>query len=665
MIFFPWLSFLCITTLINTPMDQSNQDQMIANYGDWKSPISAEMTVRSSYPIINFIIDGQTAYWCEMRPDNHGYYTIVQRDPSGELHDITPKNFNVRTFVHEYGGGAFAVSQGTIFASNAFDHKIYRFKAGEPVALTEGSTEVNWAGKRQWQGTRFANLRIASFGIFAIGEEHKRGMQPDNFLALIDKETGKYRKLASGYDFYSSPAISPDEKKIAWISWNHPNMSWTQGQFWIADIDRNGNIENARQIAGFTPESILQPEWSEDGILYFISDRTGFWNLYRLSDQGVENICPMEAEVGGPEWTFGQSAYAFLGKKIIFAFNQMGVWDLAAIDPKTKEWEALGCKSSIIHHLRAGKDLSGNAFVQFFIDTPTAKDILAQIKDGTGNKIEILQEQGCPVDLSYISTAQHIEFPSNQRKAYGFYYPPKNPKYQAPVGEKPPLIVMIHGGPTAEATSSLSLSKQFWTSRGFAILDVNYGGSSGYGRPYRELLNGNLGVVDVEDCVNGALYLASLGLVDKKKLLIRGASSGGYTTLAALAFHNVFSAGASYFGIADITALAKDTHKFESRYIEMLVGKYPEEKELWTVRSPIHAADQIKCPLILFQGECDLIVPPNQSMMIYTALEKKGVPVELHLYHNEGHGFKIESNITHALEQEAEFYHKIFSKQVN
>jgi dipeptidyl aminopeptidase/acylaminoacyl peptidase len=627
-----------------------------ASYGRWKSPITAEKIAAGTTSIINLLVDGDDTYWCEMRPANKGRYTIVKRDGEGKEQDMTPPDFNVRTFVHEYGGGAFTVAKGVIYASNAADSKIYRIAAeGQPIPITEGQVKVELNGEKHSQGTRFADLRVTDQGLVAIGEQHAPGKPVENFLALIDIDSGAVQRLASGYDFYSSPAISPDGKRIAWICWNHPEMPWTHTELWVAEFNER-KIAHALRVTGELAESILQPEWSPEGALYFISDRKGgWWNIHCLVNGTIEKLVAMEAEVGEPAWVFDRSAYAFMGGKILFAYNSAGISRLGLYDLTSRVWSTLECEGNNFHQLRSGKGC-----VRLLRGHPTETEALIEVEDAPGYPIRVLHQKERLASQGYISSPQHISYTSNGRTAYGFYYPPKNCDYAAPSGEKPPLVVMIHGGPTAQSKGALQWAKQFWTSQGFALLDVNYGGSTGYGRRYRELLNRNWGIVDVEDCVNGALSLVERGLADGDKLAIRGGSAGGYTTLAALAFQKAFGAGASYYGVADITALAHDTHKFETRYMEQLVGKYPEEREVWEQRSPIHAVDRISSPLILFQGEDDRIVPKNQSIMIYEALKRRGIPTEIHIYPGEEHGFRQAEHIIHSMNREADFYREVF-----
>lgn len=629
-----------------------------ASYGTWISPISAEKISSGSTVKLNMLIDENNTYYVETRPQNKGRSTIVKRDQAGNFQDMTPPDFNVRTFVHEYGGGAFTVDKGVIYASSASDSAIYVINPGKaPVRLTDGQKKIDHQGSLKYLGTRFADLHMTSHGLIAVGEQHELEKAPENFLALIDVKTGKHKKIASGYDFYSSPAISPDGKKIAWISWNHPFMPWTNTELWLADIDEKGTLKDQKKIAGHIPESIFQPQWSPDRTLYFVTDRDkGWWNIHRYANGLIENVFPIHAELAEPLWVFDRSTYAFLGNnKIIFTYNSDGTWHLGVFDLQKKQWRSLGNLGVFIQQVRSGK-----GFVQFLETYSDKGEALIQIDDAANTPMHILSTTEQCLDEGYISKGEHIAFPSNGRKAYGFYYPPKNQDFQGPKNQSPPLIVMVHGGPIAQARGSFQLKHQYWTTRGFAVLDVNYGGSSGYGRDYRNLLNHNWGIVDVEDCLNGAKFLAEKGLVDPNKLVIRGGSAGGFTTLAALTRGNTFKAGANYYGVADITALAQDTHKFEKYDMEQLIGKYPEEKDLWISRSPLNSVDKITSPLIIFQGEDDPIVPKNQSILIYEALKSRGIPTEIYIYPGEEHGFRQAANIIHSLERESEFYLEIF-----
>jgi dipeptidyl aminopeptidase/acylaminoacyl peptidase len=463
--------------------------------------------------------------------------------------------------------------------------------------------------------------------------------------------------LVSGNDFYASPRLSPDGTRLAWLTWNHPNMPWDGTELWVAEIAQDGSLTNAQKIAGGPAESIFQPEWSPDSALYFVSDRTGWWNLYRWRDGHVEALTDLEAEFGQPQWVFGMSTYAFVSEReVVCAYTQRGIWHLALLDTKTKKLQRLETPYTELSYVRATSDS-----VVFRGGSPTEMLSIVRL-DLKTQRYEVLRRSSdLALDAGYISPAQPIEFPTEGgRTAHAFFYPPKNKDFQAPPGEKPPLLVLSHGGPTSATTSTLRLEIQFWTSRGFAVVDVNYGGSTGYGRAYRERLKGQWGVVDVDDCVNAAKYLAQQGLVDGERVAIRGGSAGGYTTLCALTFRKFFKAGASYFGVSDLEALDRDTHKFESRYNRSLIGPYPEKRDLYRARSPIHFAEQISCPVIFFQGLEDRVVPPSQSELMVEALRKNKIPVAYIAFEGEQHGFRKAENIKRSLEAELYFYSKVF-----
>ncbi len=463
--------------------------------------------------------------------------------------------------------------------------------------------------------------------------------------------------LAEGCDFYASVRLHPDGSQLAWISWNHPNLPWDGTELWVAPILADGFLGEARLVAGGINESIFQPEWSPDGILYFISDRTNWWNLYRWCNGEIEPLHNKEAEFGLPQWVFGMSTYGFQSPHhLICTYTQDGNWYLARLNLETKQLEVIETPYTSISSLQVD-----NHRAVFLGGSGIESTALVEI-DLTTYKITVLRKSSdVEIESGYLSIPQAIAFPTeNNLTAYGFFYPPQNQDYQPPSTEKPPLIVKSHGGPTASTSSTLNLRIQYWTSRGFAVFDVNYGGSTGYGKEYRERLKDNWGIVDVDDCCNGAKYLAAQGLVDETRLAIAGGSAGGYTTLAALTFRDVFRAGASYYGISDLEALAKDTHKFEARYLDGLIGAYPERQDLYKMRSPIHFTDKLSCPVIFFQGSEDKVVPPNQAEMMVEALKSKGLPVAYILYEGEQHGFRRAENIKRTLEAELYFYSRIF-----
>jgi dipeptidyl aminopeptidase/acylaminoacyl peptidase len=463
--------------------------------------------------------------------------------------------------------------------------------------------------------------------------------------------------LVSGNDFYSNPRLSPDNRQLAWLTWNHPNMPWDGCELWLADLDPAGNITHTRLVVGGQDESIFQPEWSPEGVLHFISDRTGWWNLYRWKNGKVEPLHEIQAEFGLPQWVFGLSTYGFSSQnEIICSYRQSGKNYLARLNTKNGNLSNIQNKYAEISSLciRPGKAL----FVGGSIDRPA--ELVLMDLSSSAQKI-IRKTSSDVLENGFTSIPQVIEYRSqNGLTSYGNFYPPANKNQISPHAEKPPLIVMLHGGPTSQASTTLNLKIQFWTSRGFAILDVNYSGSTGFGQAYRKRLNGNWGIIDVIDCINGAKYLATQNLVDGQRMSITGGSAGGYTALCAITFDNTFSTGVSRYGIASLETLASDTHKFESHYLDRLVGPYPEAIELYQQRSPINFIEQINAPILLMQGTEDLVVPPAQSEGLYQVLAKKGLPVAYVTFEGEQHGFRKAESIQRALDVEYYFYSKIF-----
>ncbi len=622
----------------------------ISAYGSWKSPITADLIAAGTLRLGQIALEGQTVYWTEGRPQESGRNVIVRQRPDGSKTDLNPIPLNARTRVHEYGGGAFFMADGVIYFSNFDDQRLYRQDlVGEPQPITpEGAM-------------RYADgiLDRRHGRVICVRQDHTADEQePVNSLVALDpKGEGEIQVLVSGNDFYAAPRLSPDGWQLAWLTWNHPNMPWDGTELWLAEVAADGGLGPARLVAGGPQESIFQPRWSPEGGLYFVSDRSGWWNLYRWREDQVEPLCPMEAEFGLPQWVFGMSTYAFESeRRLICAYAQAGTWHLASLDTETLELKPIELPYTAIGGVQAAP---GKAL--FRGSSPTEAEAIVQLDLATG-QVEVLRRANeLKVDPGYLSEPQAIEFPTEGGlTAHAFFYPPQNQDYAGPDTERPPLIVISHGGPTGSTNSSLNLAIQYWTSRGFALLDVNYGGSTGYGRAYRERLYGNWGVVDVDDCVNGARYLVERELVDGDRLIIRGGSAGGYTTLCALTFRDFFKAGASYFGIGELEVFAHDTHKFESRYLHQLVGPYPQRRDLYWQRSPINFIDQLACPVIFLQGLEDKIVPPNQAEMMVEALEAKGVPVAYLPFEGEQHGFRRAENIQRSLEAELYFYSRVF-----
>lgn len=621
----------------------------VAPYGSWKSPITSDLIVSGSVGLGGISWDGADIYWLEMRPSEGGRNVIVRRTPDGQTSDCTPSEFNVRTRVHEYGGGSFAIADGTIYFSNFSDQRIYRQTLdGTPEPITPEAP------------MRYADYIIdrQRERLIAVREDHSGGEEPVNTIVSINQHNPEdIQVLVSGNDFYSNPRLSSDGKQLCWITWNHPNMPWDGTELWVAPVNQDGLLGSAELIDGGVNTSIFQPEWSDDGSLYFVCDRTDWWNIYKFEHETEMPLCEMAAEFGLPQWVFGMSTYALASDhQMICTYSQKGITHLATLDTRTGKLKEIQTPYTSM----SGPKVSGNQVLLIAGSATTPTSIV--LLDLNSGEFQVLRKSSqLELDPGYFSEPQPVEFPTeHELSAHGIFYPPKNQDYQAPEGELPPLLVKIHGGPTSAASSSLNLRIQYWTSRGFAVLDVNYGGSTGYGRQYRQRLHGQWGVVDVDDCANGARYLAEHGFVDQNRLTIAGGSAGGYTTLCALTFRDVFKAGASYYGVSDLEALVTDTHKFESRYLDGLIGPYPEEKELYQQRSPIHHCDRLSCPVIFFQGLEDKIVPPNQAEMMVNALKAKGLPVAYVAYEAEQHGFRRAENITRTIDGEFYFYSRVF-----
>ena len=624
----------------------------VAPFGAWKSPITSDLIVSDAIGIGQLALDGDDVYWLETRPTEGGRGVVVRRTPDGQTTDVTPPPFNVRTRVHEYGGGAFAVADGIVYFSHFEDQRLYRQEpGGEPHPLTP-ELDLRYAD---------GDVDRGRGRMVCVREDHTvAGQEATNTVVSLDLDDGGPGDvIVSGSDFYSTPRISPDGSRMAWLSWDHPNMPWDGTQLWTGELDAGGAIGERVRVAGGPDESIFQPEWSPDGSLYFVSDRSGWWNLYRWLDGEVESLCQMEAEFGAPQWGLGMRTYGFASaERIICSYTQRGVWHIADFDTGPRTLRPVPTPFTEI--TRAGMVVSSKGVV-FGAGSPTMAASVMYHELAGGQTESLRRTSDAEVDDGYVSAPRSIEFPTERGlTAHAFFYPPKNRDYAAPEDKRPPLLVMSHGGPTGTTSSTLNLNVQYWTSRGIAVLDVNYGGSSGYGTEYRRRLNGQWGVVDIDDCVNGATYLVERGEVDGERLAIKGGSAGGYTTLSALTFRDVFKAGASYYGISDLEAMTRDTHKFESRYLDSMIGPYPERRDLYIERSPIHHTDGLSCPIILFQGLEDRVVPPNQAEMMVDAMRKKGLPVAYVPFEGEQHGFRRAENIKRALEAELYFYSRVF-----
>jgi len=639
------------------PLESQTRELVVAPYGTWSSPISADLVARAGTRLTAPLLVGGTAWWLEGRPVEAGRIVVMQTPPGGEPEDVTPVGFNVRTMVHEYGGGAYWVHGDVLLFSNFEDQRLYRQDPGAaPVAITPDT------GGRH----RYADGRVTADGALWIGvrERHEGSGLPDEvvneLVAISTDGSGEPLVIAGGRDFYAAPRLSPDGTRLCFLAWNLPWMPWDGCELFSAKLRPDGSLEEVEHVAGRDgTESIWQPEWSPAGDLVFVSDRSGWWNLERVRKGVREPLHVTEAEFGYPAWTLGSPSYAFLGDgRIVCGYDDDGRTRFGLLDPDSRELEALDLPYDAWRTPFLAAEGSTALLVAGSAVLPTQ---VARLDVATGT-LEVLRESSqVDVDPVWYSVPEPVEFPTEGGlTAHALYYPPASPRHIAPEDERPPLIVMSHGGPTGSASPVFGLDKQFWTSRGFAVVDVNYGGSTGYGRAYRERLNGQWGVVDLQDCVNAAHYLVDRGDADPERLLITGGSAGGYTTICALTFTDEFAAGASYFGLADLEQFGQgDTHKFELRYEHTLVGPYPEQADLYRERSPIHFVDRISTPMLVLQGADDKIVPPSHAEVIVEALRENGIAHAYLLFEGEGHGFRKAENIVAALEAELSFYAQI------
>lgn len=618
-------------------------------FGSWPSPITAEAIASGAIGLSEVRVVGVDVYWLEMRPAESGRTAVVRRRPDGRVEDCIPAGFSARTRVHEYGGGAYLVADGGLYFVNSADQRLYRVRDDmPPEPITPAGAwqyaDLVWDGRRR--------------RILCVREECGAEAEPRNTIVAVSADgSGPAVTLAAGRDFYAAPRLSPDGAQLAYLAWDHPHMPWDAAELWLAPVREDGALGEARRIAGEPGESAIQPLWSSDGTLYFVSDRTGWWNLYCHRRGAVQPLLLAEAEFGTPPWVFGMQSYACMDSgHLLCASTRCGTWSLGVLDVQQGRLSPIPLPFTDISSLqwdgRGALCLAGGP------DRPLAVVRL----DPATRAVEVLRSSSTlRIDPACFSAPKPIEFPTEGgRTAHALFYPPRHASCVGAPDERPPLVVMIHGGPTSMTTTALRLHIQYYTSRGIAVLDVNYGGSTGYGRPYRERLDGQWGVVDVDDCCAGASYLAEQGWVDPRRLAIRGGSAGGYTTLACLAFRKVFAAGASHYGVSDLELLTRDTHKFESRYLDRLIGPYPERRDLYLARSPIHHLEGLDRPVIFFQGLDDKVVPPNQAERMFEALRARGVPTAYLPFAGEQHGFRQAENIRRAIEGEFAFFARIF-----
>ena len=639
--------------------------KQIAPYGSWRSLVSAAAVAEAASRPGDLVVDGLDIYIAESRPEESGRVAVVQLgvNTATAPRDVLAAPYSARSRVHEYGGGAFNVRAGHLIFVNDADQALYVRGPGEPARRL---TPLLAGGQRRFAEPIFDARRER---VLAIVEEHSGpGREPTNAVAAIGfgGRTGRFEVLLRGQHFYSSLRVSPDGQRLAWLSWRHPCMPWDGTELWVAELDGRGEPSVPRCIAGSASESIFQPEWDGRGGLFFISDRSGYWNLQYWNGSSVEAMCPRAADFGAPQWVFGMSTYCALPNgDLLCTLTEGGVWRLGRIGGQNRELTLLDLPFTEFSALRSSP--TGAALL---VASPTVSTRLVHY-DAHSGELSTLRRYGSPgvapggpgdgVEDARISQPAPIEYQSADGiTAYGLFYPPKNPDHAAPEGQRPPLLVRCHGGPTSQASTGLNLRTQYWTSRGFAVLEVNYRGSSGYGRAYRDALRGEWGVGDVLDCIAGARALAARGLCDAARLCISGGSAGGYTSLAALTFHDSFAAGAIYYGVSDLSLLARDTHKFESRYLDSLVGPYPEMAARYAERSPLSHLDRLRRPVAFFHGMQDKVTPPNQATTIAKALEEKGVPVAFLSFADEGHGFRHAETIRRTLDGEFYFYCRVF-----
>lgn len=626
-----------------------NGSKTAAPCGSWDSPVTTKSITQGMAGLGFTAIAGETLYWTEMRPWERGRTVLVRKRGDGPIEDLTPPEHSVRSRVHEYGGRAFAADATGIYYLNDADRRLYFVPDQEGVARPKAISNDD--------GTTFADFIIDAKRerLIAVAERAREQGEPENSLVAIHQDGGRIT-LVKGADFYAAPALSPDGNRLSWIEWAHPNMPWDSTFCREGMLSEVGLLGSIRLVAGGAETSVFQPSYAPDGTLYYVCDNSGFWNLYRAGEMAQHFA--MDAELGLPHWQFGMRTYAFLNAtRALVTYAKDGEWGLAVLDlenggliPVETRWSSFSGMVSSTGRvlLTAGRPDGPDGILLF---DAKARDPLQEIRSAS-------DEMPHP---GTVSIAETLVFPTGGGlEAYAYFYAPTNASYCVPDSEKPPLIVMGHGGPTGQANRSYAAKIQFWTSRGFAVADVNYGGSTGYGRAYRDRLKGQWGVVDVDDCCNAALFLAKRGDVDGARMAIVGGSAGGYTTLSALAFRTVFKAGRSSYGIGDLEILARDTHKFESRYLDSLIGPWPEEADTYRARSALHHLDGLNCPILFLQGSEDKVVPPSQAETMVAALREKGLPVSYLLFEGEGHGFRSADAVSRALEAELSFYGQIF-----
>jgi dipeptidyl aminopeptidase/acylaminoacyl peptidase len=629
----------------------------VAPHGSWSSPITVDLVANEGGVGYSYLSPTEEGlYWLESRPEEKGRLALVYQPRGGEAVDVVPAEFNVRSRVHEYGGGAWFRDGDVVFCSNFDDSRLHRIDSpgAEPRPITPESPEPH--ALRYADGRVFADGRL----IVCVRESHGDGEPRNELVVLPTDGSAAPRVIATGRDFYAAPRPSPDGRRLAWLAWDHPHMPFEGTDLCVGDLAPDGSCSNARRVAGSESESIFQPEWGSDGGLYFTSDRTGWSNLYVERDGEVSALTREQAELGYPQWVFDLTRYAFLSDgRIACIVTRAAADSLELLDVASGTLERIDLPYTSLTSIRSHDDR-----VVVAAWSPSDPCTLVELDASSGEHTVLRRSSELRVDKSYLSTAEPISFPgADGLEAHGFFYAPKNPEYEAPPDDLPPLVVYVHGGPTAHVPPVLQLTTQFFTTRGIAVVDVNYSGSTGYGRGYRDRLRGRWGEIDVEDSAAAMRYLGERGDVDAARVEITGGSAGGYTTLLALAVRDEFAAGASLFGVADLVSFHDDTHKFESRYDEYLVGPWPDAIDLYRERSPVTHADSISRPLLLLQGLDDKVVPPAQAEVIVEALKERGIPYAYIAFEGEGHGFRKAENVKRALEAHLSFLAQVFGFQ--
>lgn len=644
-----------MVTTLNCPGVDMTRGSTVKPYGTWLSTITPELITTAAPGLSSVQSHNGSLFWVESRPWEAGRNVILSQDKQGHIREMFPAPFSHNSKVHEYGGSAYTIAENHLYFVNASDQCIYRVtldRQAEPEAISQPGP---------W---RYADIIFdaAQRRLIMVCEQHRQQGEPENYLAslMIDGSDQIPRRLVDGADFYAYPRLSADQKTLCWIQWNHPQMPWDATQLWTAD-NQQPVLTEQKLIAGQDGnEAIFQPQWSPDNQLYFVSDRNNWWNIYRADDAGDESIYSIDAEFATPLWQLGMSTYCFISESVIgCVWSQNGLWKSGFYDLSAKCMTRVNCDYSSFHSVCAH-----NAYMTMIADAPTGpSQVISMEHDSTPQinyspaKLSVSAEElSVPESFYYLS--------GNDEQVHAFYYPPVNSSFKGEDNELPPVIAMCHGGPTGATDCGLNLKIQFWTSRGFAVVDINYRGSTGFGREYRHSLAGSWGIKDVEDTTYAINHLANQGKIDRQRCIIRGGSAGGYTVLSALTFTDTFKAGASLYGIGDLEMLARDTHKFEARYLDGLVGPYPQDKATYVARSPIHHASQLNCPVIFLQGLEDKVVPPNQAEMMVDILTSKGIKVAHVTFPDEGHGFRKADNIVRALESELGFYREVFNLTV-